>query len=528
MIKLKPGTLFAGRYEAVRLLSAGGMGAVYEVIHRETKRHRALKVMLPHVLEDDDMRSRFALEAVVTAEIESEALVEIFDAGIDTETDSPFIVMELLRGEDVAARLSRGQRYTPAEVRLVVEQIARALEKTHARGIVHRDLKPENLFLSPRDDGSVRVKVLDFGIAKLIKTTTSGAPKTTRSFGTPYYVPAEQLTGDARLIGPSSDLYSLAHIVFTMLVGVPYFADEAQDGGNVLALLLAVGKGVQEPPCARAKRRGLELPPAFDGWFMRATALDPKLRFGDATALVRGLAEVFPGVDAASTIALGSPRDSVGEAPPVEGPSPVSLSARQRALETRVEADTPASSAQTPSGRDGPTREVLVPPSGGARSEAGSSQGFATFVTEPDPRRKSRKLMAGAGALLVLGVVGVAARALLTAPAEPAPASAAEARIAASSTSTATATTSDTPHISFVPPPGEGASPSSAKGSAEGSASLFASSPANNSTRPSGSDGAAHRVIKPTPRVTGAASAPSPPPSSAPPASSSAPYRIRI
>src|SRR5690349_7588194 len=95
------GAVFHGRYEVVRCLKHGGMGAIYEVIHIETRRRRALKLMLPSIVSNVDMHARFKLEATVAADIESEHIVETFDAGIDKETGVPFLVMELLRGEDL-------------------------------------------------------------------------------------------------------------------------------------------------------------------------------------------------------------------------------------------------------------------------------------------------------------------------------------------------------------------------------------------------------------------------------------------
>jgi serine/threonine-protein kinase len=165
---LNPGQLFHGRYEIVRCLKAGGMGAVYECIHLKTRKHRALKVMLPQVVTAAGMRDRFELEARVTAEIESEHIVETFDAGVDDATGAPFLVMELLRGEDLAAILKRRGALPAGEALLLLSQAAMALDKTHAAGIVHRDLKPENLYLTRRDDGSPRLKILDFGIAKVV------------------------------------------------------------------------------------------------------------------------------------------------------------------------------------------------------------------------------------------------------------------------------------------------------------------------------------------------------------------------
>src|SRR4051794_552900 len=104
---LQNGSIFAGRYQVVGLIAAGAMGAVYEVVHLETQRRRALKVMLPHIVESAELRDRFKLEARIAAHIESKFIVDVFDAGIDDATEMPFLVMELLRGEELGKRLKR-------------------------------------------------------------------------------------------------------------------------------------------------------------------------------------------------------------------------------------------------------------------------------------------------------------------------------------------------------------------------------------------------------------------------------------
>src|SRR5262249_23535679 len=138
--ELQPGKVFHGRYEVVRCIRAGGMGAVYEAIHLETKRHRALKVMLPSIVRDEAMRNRFRLEAQITADVESDHIAQTFDAGVDAETGAPFLVMELLRGEDLAHHLQCRDALPREEVVGLLQQLSRALEQTHASGIVHRDL----------------------------------------------------------------------------------------------------------------------------------------------------------------------------------------------------------------------------------------------------------------------------------------------------------------------------------------------------------------------------------------------------
>lgn len=284
---LNAGFLFHGHYQLVRPIKAGGMGAVYEVIHVATRRRRALKVMKPDFVSDAGMRARFKLEATVAADIESEHIVEVFDAGVDEATGFPFLVMELLRGEDLGALLARRLILPGSEVVALLRQVALALNRTHDAGIVHRDLKPENLFLSTRDDGAPRVKVLDFGVAKVVAQSPESM-KTTESIGTPLYMSPEQIRGDGSM-GPASDLYALAHIAYTLLVGEAYWAEEARTNA-VGSFLWKVMEGAKEPASVRSARRGVWLSPQMDVWFAKATAAVPQQRFGAASDLVEALA----------------------------------------------------------------------------------------------------------------------------------------------------------------------------------------------------------------------------------------------
>ncbi len=269
------------------------MGAIYEVIDIKTQRRRALKLMLPSIVADEDMRARFKLEATVTANIESEHIVETFDADVDDETGAPYLVMELLRGKDLADILSERTRLAPPEVILMLAQAARALDKTHAAGIVHRDLKPENLFITRRDDGSIRVKILDFGIAKVIAASEGQQKKQqTINLGTPPYMSPEQILGDAT-IDHRADIYAIGHIAYALLVGEPYWLEESRNGDTLYRLLLRMVDGVKEPPTVRAQRYGVNLPPTFDTWFLRATAKNPGERFERASDLVMALGEVL-------------------------------------------------------------------------------------------------------------------------------------------------------------------------------------------------------------------------------------------
>jgi len=294
---LSTGQIFHGRYEIVRNLKTGGMGAVYEVVHLETRRRGALKVMLPNMVADPELRARFKLEAAVAADIHSEHIVETFDAGVDPESGAPFLVMELLRGEDLKSLLRQRGRLTPEETVTLLSQAALALDKTHAAGVIHRDLKPENLFVTYRDDGSPRLKVLDFGIAKVVAQST--LPNATRGVGTPIYMSPEQVRGDGT-IGPPADLYALGHIAYVLLVGEPYWHEESLTLNALYPLLGRVMQGATEPATARALRRArVSLPPRFDAWFAKATAVRAASRYERATEMTAALASAL-GVSASA------------------------------------------------------------------------------------------------------------------------------------------------------------------------------------------------------------------------------------
>ena len=288
---LSRGAVFHDQYEVVRRIDSGAMGTVYEVVDRVTRRRRALKVMLARFVDNSDVMERFRREATITADVVSEHVVETFDAGVDASTGLPFLVMELLRGEDLGKVVTRGP-LPAADVVALLMQAASALDRMHAHGIVHRDLKPENLFITRRDDGSPRLKVLDFGIAKVVEKAAPSATST-RNMGTPVYMSPEQVLG-AGNVGPSADLYAVGHLAYTMLTGQPYWLEDALAFETVYPLLLKIMQGATEPASERAKRnKQVTLPPGFDPWFAKATAHSPEDRYKSATASIFALADAL-------------------------------------------------------------------------------------------------------------------------------------------------------------------------------------------------------------------------------------------
>jgi serine/threonine protein kinase len=256
------------------------MGSVYEVVDDRTNARRALKIMLPTLVENADLRARFSLEARVTGDVESDHIVRVHDAGVDEATGMPFISMDLLRGEDLGAKVKRGGPLPSDEVVTYLTQAATALDKTHAAGIVHRDLKPDNLFVTSRDDGTPCVKILDFGIAKVIARSQAEG---TQALGTPLYMAPEQIRGKAD-VGPGADVYALGQIAYTLLVGEGYWEEDKRSAESLFALLLVIVGGPPETALARAeRRRGVGLPSGLDAWFAKATAANPEDRFPRAS-----------------------------------------------------------------------------------------------------------------------------------------------------------------------------------------------------------------------------------------------------
>jgi serine/threonine-protein kinase len=343
-------SVFAGRYRVVRRIASGGMGAVFEVVHLETQRRRALKVMLPELLANQQLRERFLMEAKITANVETEYIVDVFDAGIDSATGMPFLVMELLNGHDLGKVLEDTGPLTPEQVVSYLRQVGSALDKTHRAGIVHRDLKPENLFLTHREDGSPRVKILDFGISKVVTEATTGVGAT-RGIGTPLYMAPEQVL--AQTVSAATDLYALGLIAYTLLVGVPYWQSDVERFDNPISFVVHTSKGVTDSASSRAQLSGRSLPTGFDAWFRQATHLNSTSRFRSASELVSALAAVL-GV--AMPPSIGSPlgADSTGSiARQVAAPSAATMVAR-------TAPGTELDRTSTSSGSSRPSKVTLV------------------------------------------------------------------------------------------------------------------------------------------------------------------------
>ena len=266
-----------GQYRVTGVLGNGGMGVVYAARHTLLDRPAAVKVLLPKLSDDQAIVTRFFNEARAATAIRHPGIVEVYDFGWTPE-GAAFIVMEHLQGETLRAR--RKRRPMPWGFALAItRQIAGALSAAHATGIVHRDLKPDNIFLVPDPEvpGGERIKLLDFGIAKLAGTLTDQSmTRTGAVMGTPAYMAPEQCRGV--VVDWRADLYSLGCILFELLAGQPPFVGEG--GGEVLAAHIHV-----PPPALGSLTRGL--PSGVEDLVQRLLAKAPHDRVQTADAVIQ-------------------------------------------------------------------------------------------------------------------------------------------------------------------------------------------------------------------------------------------------
>ena len=292
IVELRAGETFAG-FEVIRKLNAGGMGAVYEVRRVGLERPLALKIMAPEFADSEDHQKRFLREARVASKLESDHVVEVLDANIDPGTRTPWIAMEFLRGEDLAAVMRRRGRLTFAEVLGVYEHVGLGLGQAHRAGVIHLDIKPENLFVSRRHEGATtRVKVLDFGVSRMTAESRVSA-KLTSLIASPLWMAPEQGERQGRVTA-ATDVWALGLVAFYLLTGKYYWRDAnvADDEPmNAMAVMMEPVTHPIDPASARAAELGAPgiISAGFDAWFARCVCRDPAARFSDAQATAEAL-----------------------------------------------------------------------------------------------------------------------------------------------------------------------------------------------------------------------------------------------
>ncbi len=281
------GQIIAGKYRIETLIGHGGMGSVWRARHESLDMPVAIKFMGAHTAGDLEARQRFEREARALASLRTPNIVQVSDHGVDGET--PYIVMELLEGEDLSTRILRKRRLALDETSRILAQVARALRRAHEAGVTHRDLKPSNIFLAEVDGDEV-VKVLDFGVAKLAAVGALGdqLTKVGTLLGSPGYMSPEQARG--KDVDFRSDLWALAVIVFRAVTGVKPFA-----GDSIAELVIKLCID----PRPVATRFAPDLPPAIDRFFEKAFAAEQQDRFQSAAEMASAFAQTIgqPGLE---------------------------------------------------------------------------------------------------------------------------------------------------------------------------------------------------------------------------------------
>ncbi len=262
-----------GPFRLVKLLGEGGMGAVYQAVDSQLGRFVALKVMRPRLADFEEARGRFLREARAAAALEHDHVVPIYQVGEDNGV--PYLAMPLLHGQSLSERLRRDSRLPVAEVLRIGREIAEGLAAAHEHGLVHRDIKPANIWI---EEGSGRVKILDFGLARVANEAACLTQDGT-ILGTPAYMAPEQV-GGGKGVDQRSDLFSLGSVLYRMVTGRRAFPAE-----NTAALLLALVHEEPVPP----RRLNPDVPPALDRLILQLLAKDPDERPQSAGAVVEAL-----------------------------------------------------------------------------------------------------------------------------------------------------------------------------------------------------------------------------------------------
>jgi serine/threonine protein kinase/class 3 adenylate cyclase len=269
--------LLDGKYELQRKVGGGAMGEIWEGFDQNLERKVAIKLMSPSQLNSSTSRARFEREAKAIAKLQSPHVVQVFDAGIDAET--PYIVMELLEGEDMETQLERGGRLSLASLEPIVHQISKALMAAYEQGIVHRDFKPANIFFIRDPGAEIRIKILDFGVATMMHGVSLGfvshrLTSDNETVGTPLYMSPEQIRGNE--VDHRSDVWGLAVILYRALTGKHPF-----EGRLLSAVMVNICTDSPAPPSKLSN----DCSPSVDAFFQKALAKDPDKRFQTAHEL---------------------------------------------------------------------------------------------------------------------------------------------------------------------------------------------------------------------------------------------------
>jgi tRNA A-37 threonylcarbamoyl transferase component Bud32 len=273
------GSVVAGRYQVTAIRGAGMMGVVLEAHDTVLGARVALKILRPEITAAPELRARLMREAAIVARLQSPNVVRVFDFG-HTPDGLPFFAMELLEGADLDTLAGQGRQFTIPEAVSLVRQACAGVAEAHALGVVHRDLKPHNLFLVKLPDGSELLKVLDFGISKVVGDDAH-LTATQATLGTPAYMSPEHVRS-ARTIDARSDVWALGVVLFELLTRrLPFAGDSSH---SMIAAIVA------DPPLRLSSLRP-DAPEGLDRVVAAALAKDPAARIPSVVALAQALAQ---------------------------------------------------------------------------------------------------------------------------------------------------------------------------------------------------------------------------------------------
>jgi serine/threonine-protein kinase len=284
------GTMLAERYMIFDIIGEGGMGTIYFAEDTKISKKVAIKVLPKDLVRMPNVAARFVQEAKVATKIDHENVIDVTDLGT-TPDGVPFFVMEYLKGSDLYKAVGPGGLSWSRKTADIVFQICRALSAAHEKGIIHRDMKPENVFLVERSDGGVFIKVLDFGIAKILEQAQvlevqeDGSVEIKHDrithagmvLGTPAYMAPEQARGEE--IDHRVDVYAVGTILYEMVCGCVPFDAEGFEGMARARIILDMQRGPEEPLPPSRRNPAARVPPELEAVIMRAIKKDPAQRF---------------------------------------------------------------------------------------------------------------------------------------------------------------------------------------------------------------------------------------------------------
>ncbi|HWO20414.1 MAG TPA: protein kinase [Kofleriaceae bacterium] len=310
-----------GNYRILEPLNRGGAGSVYRAEHAVLGRPAAVKILRSEQTTNPELVHRFLVEARAATLIRHPGIVEVYDCAT-TPDGTSYIAMELLEGSSLAQRLGEHGRLPEREAVFIARSVASALKAAHREGIIHRDLKPDSIFIVPDPNGAGElVKVLDFGIAKLMDPQSAFHTQAGALLGTPIYMPPEQARSSSA-VDHRADLYSLGCLLYQMLAGRPPFI------GSGPAELISMHLSMRPQPPSTL----VPIAPALDQIVMRLLEKDPAARFRDAGELTQAL-DALPGMQPAGAVpsAVGPDGDSRPfAAPTLAGGVPLSIADERR------------------------------------------------------------------------------------------------------------------------------------------------------------------------------------------------------